>query len=122
MILKKSRLGKLPLPGVNIYCIVTLINFMWYWGKDRQIDQRNRVESLETDPCLCENLMGDRDSIADGSGKSGYPYKIMKLNPGVSKTSMGKEKLDNFRNKYRNVSLPIFWLRKKFFSHKNCQT
>lgn len=74
----------------------------------------NRVESLETDPCLCENLTDDRDGIADGSGKSGYPYKIMKLNPSGSNTKMCKEH-DNFINKYRKLPLSIFWLRKFFF-------
>ena len=88
---------------------------MWYWGKDGQIDHWNRVESLETDPCLCENLIDDRDGIAGGSGKSGYPYKIMKLNPSGSNTKMYKEKHDNFRNKYRKLPLSIFWLRTFFF-------
>lgn len=36
-ILKKSRSGKLPLPGVNIYCTVTLINFMC--GTGARIDK-----------------------------------------------------------------------------------
>lgn len=73
------------------------------------------MESLETDPCLSENLIDDRDGIADGSGKSGYPCKIMKLNPSGSNTKMCKEKHDNFRNKYRKLPLSIFWLRKFFF-------
>lgn len=48
---------------------------MWYWCKSRQIDQWNRMENPETDPGLCEDLLGDRDGIADGSGKIGYSYK-----------------------------------------------
>lgn len=33
------------------------------------------MENPETDPGLCEDLLGDRDGIADGSGKIGYSYK-----------------------------------------------
>lgn len=44
------------------------------------------MERPEADPCLCESLIGDRNGIADGSGKISYPYNKMKAHPSGSKT------------------------------------
>lgn len=50
---KESKVGGLALPNLKAYCEAAMINTGWYWGENRQTDQRNLPESLERDPHKC---------------------------------------------------------------------
>ena len=59
---KKNGTSIINLQGLRLYYKASVIKIVWYWHKDRNIDQWSRVQSPGINPCTYVQLVYDKGS------------------------------------------------------------
>ena len=95
---KKNGNGGINLPDFNLYYKAIVIKTVWYWHKDSNIDQWNKIESPEINPRTIDTLSSTKEariyngekiiSLTSGAGKTGQPLRM---------------KLDHFLTPYTKI-------------------